>query len=179
MQEQIKRINRELKYKGKIIDIYQDRIQLPEGKVAMWDYVGHKGAAAVLPITQDGKVILVSQYRNTVERLTWEIPAGGIEVGEDFKACAIRELEEETGYKSEDVEFLLSTYPTIAYGGERIEIFLARNLREGNMNLDPHEYINVSSMSLEEINEKIFTGQIQDGKTIAAIMAYQVKYGNK
>ena len=92
------RLNRELKYKGSILDVYQDSIKVPNGNVAKWDFIGHKGAAAVLPVTNEGKIIMVKQYRNAIDRDSLEIPAGGKNgVDEPTIVAAARELEEETG----------------------------------------------------------------------------------
>ncbi len=100
----IKRVGRELKYKGSILDIYADCIKLPNGKVEQWDHIDHKSAAAVVPVLPDGRIILVRQFRNSLDRYTLEIPAGGVEPNESTRAAAKRELEEETGYKSDTIE---------------------------------------------------------------------------
>src|SRR5574344_1974636 len=106
--EKYQRLNRELVYEGSIINMYKDTIAVPNGNIAKWDFIGHHGAAAVLPVTNDGKLLLVKQWRNALDRFTIEIPAGGLESpDEPMIECASRELEEETGYKSENLEFLL------------------------------------------------------------------------
>ena len=95
--EEIKRIKRELAYQGRILNIYRDYMSLPNGHTAVWDYVEHKGAAAVVAVADDGKILMVRQYRNALERYTLELPAGAVnEVGEPKEVCAARELEEET-----------------------------------------------------------------------------------
>jgi len=97
-----KRLDRKLVHKGKIIDLYEDTVAIPNGNVAKWDFIGHKGAAAVVPVTADGRILMVHQYRNALDRETLEIPAGGRDsVDEPYIDCAARELEEETGYKTE------------------------------------------------------------------------------
>ena len=97
MAEEFKRLERRLVYKGSIIDYYRDTIAVPNGNVVEWDFIGHNGAAAVVPVTDDGKLLLVRQYRNALDRYTLEIPAGGLNKGEPTKEAAARELEEETG----------------------------------------------------------------------------------
>lgn len=89
MSEKIKRINRELKFKGKILDFYQDTIEVDGDHTVVWDFIGHKGAAAVVPVTADGKILMVRQYRNALDRYTLEIPAGALdEVGEPwYRVC--------------------------------------------------------------------------------------------
>ena len=127
----MKRIDRVLKYKGSIVDVYDDVMQSPTGKIAHWDYVAHrKGAAAVLPVLEDGRILMVRQYRNAIDRMTLEIPAGSRDsVTEDTKVCAARELEEETGYRSDDLTHLLSLKTTVAFCDEFIDVYLARNLK--------------------------------------------------
>jgi ADP-ribose pyrophosphatase len=175
--EEFVRYDRELKYKGKIIDIYKDYITTPAGKNVEWDFIGHKGAAAVIPVLDDGSIILVKQWRNSIDRFTLEIPAGGRDGGnEDTKSCAARELEEETGYKSDDIEFLQTIVPVAAYSQETIDIYVARNLVPTKQNLDPDEFINVNRYKVKDLVDMILNNEIQDSKTAASIMAYYVKY---
>lgn len=177
MNEEIKRVDRTLIHKGTIIDYYVDTMQLPNGKKAQWDYIQHNGAAAVVPVTEDGKILMVTQYRNALERYTLEIPAGGLNPGEATDMAAARELEEETGYASEDLELLLSIRTTVAFCNEKIDIYLARNLVKTHQHLDEDEFLNVGAYTMEELEKMIFEQKIQDSKTIAALMAYKVKYG--
>ncbi len=175
--QNIERIDRELVYEGKIINMYKDTVKIPNGSVAQWDFIGHKGAAAVVPVTDDGKIILVRQYRNALDRYTVEIPAGGLENAEEpMKMCAARELEEETGYKSDNLEFLLSLRTTVAFCNEKIEVYLARNLVKTKQNLDEDEYIDVEFYEVEELLKMIYSGEIEDSKTVASILAYYSKY---
>ena len=170
------RINRELKYHGAILDVYQDTVTIPNGNTAKWDFIKHKGAAAVIPITDDGRIIMVRQYRNALERDTLEIPAGGLDsVDEPGIQCAARELEEETGYHSDDLEWLITIRTTVAFCNEKIDIFTAKNLRKTKQHLDEDEFIDLELYTLEELQEKILTGEIEDSKTVAALMSYQVK----
>lgn len=171
------RIGRELQYKGSILDVYQDHIKVPNGNVAKWDFILHHGAAAVLPVTEEGKIVMVKQYRNAIDRESLEIPAGGLNGDEPTRDAAARELEEETGYRSDDLELLLSTVPAIAYSSEVIDIYLATNLKPSRQHLDEDEYVEVGEYTLEELCEMIYSCKIQDSKTIAAIMTYKAKYG--
>ncbi|MBD5136217.1 MAG: NUDIX hydrolase [Lachnospiraceae bacterium] len=178
--EEIRRINRELVYKGHIIDMYKDTVEIPNGNVAEWDFIGHKGAAAVIPVTNDGKILMVRQYRNALDRYTVEIPAGGLEnKDEPMIKCAARELEEETGYKSDNLEFLLSLRTTVAFCNEKIEVFLATNLKKTKQHLDEDEYIDVVPYDVEELVDMIYAGKIEDSKTVAAVLAYYAKYLHK
>lgn len=172
----IKVKNRELIYKGKIIDFYKDTIQLPDGREAIWDYIDHKGAAAVVPLDDEGNIIMVSQYRNAIKKQTLEIPAGGINKGEDPLECAARELEEETGYTVKSIEPLTSIYTAIAYCNEIIYVYFAKVGEKKEQHLDEDEYVEVKKYSLEELENMILNGTIQDTKTISSILAYKLKY---
>ncbi|MDO4291775.1 MAG: NUDIX hydrolase [Eubacteriales bacterium] len=177
MAEEFKRIGRRLVYHGNIIDYYRDTIQVPNGNVVEWDFIGHKGAAAVVPVREDGKLLMVRQWRNALDRYTLEIPAGGLNGADEppVKAAA-RELEEETGYRSHELEHLISLRTTVAFCNEKIEIYVARNLEPAHQHLDEDEFIDVKACTVEELCAMIYAGQIEDGKTIAAIMSYKDKY---
>lgn len=180
--EKVERLERKLVREGAIINIYEDTVQIPNGNVAVWDFIGHKGAAAVVPVCEDGKILMVHQYRNALDRETIEVPAGGRDSKEEpYLTCAYRELEEETGYraKKEDFEFLISLKTTVAFCDEQIEVYVARNLEKTQQHLDEDEFINVQVYDLDTLLEKIFSGELQDGKTVAAILAYSAKYGNR
>ena len=174
MIEISERIKRELVYKGSILDIYKDTMQLPNGKTEEWDYVAHRmGAAAVLPVLPDGRIVMVRQYRNALERETLEIPAGCRDsLTEDTLVSASRELEEETGYRSDDISFLISLKTTVAFCNEAIDVYLAKNLVKGEQHLDDAESIEVEIHSLDELCDMIYKGQLQDSKTVSAILAY-------
>lgn len=169
----IERLERKEVIKGSILTYCQDTVRIPNGNIRVWDYIYHQGAAAVLPVDDAGRLILVRQYRNAFDRFMLEIPAGGLEgPDEPTKEAAIRELEEETGYTAGDVSFLMSFYPTVAYSGEKIDIYLAKGLKQKERHLDADEFINVEAWELSELMDMIFKGQLNDGKTVAAISAY-------
>lgn len=171
------RNERKLQYQGAIIDIYKDYITTPEGNHVEWDFIAHKGAAAVLPVMDDGSILMVRQWRNALDRFTLEIPAGGLDGAEEPTAeCAARELEEETGYKSDDIEFLQTIVPAVAYSQETIDIYIARNLKPSKQHLDPDEYINVERYNIEELVSMVENNEIQDSKTAASIMNYYCRY---
>ena len=177
MMDDIKRVNRELKYKGVVVDFYSDTMVFPNGHTAQWDYIEHKGAAAVVPVTDEGKILMVRQYRNALERYTLEIPAGSLNyVGEPKIDCAFRELEEETGYRAETLEHLLTLNTTVAFCNELIGIYVAPKLIPSHQHLDEDEFVDVQAYDLDELLEKIYNYEITDGKTIAALLAYKVKY---
>lgn len=178
--EEFKRLSRDLVAHGAIIDYYQDTMQVPNGNIVKWDFIQHKGAAAVVPVDEQGRIIMVRQYRNALERYTLEIPAGGLQSAEEpTMDAALRELEEETGYHAEHVEMLITVRTTVAFCNEKIDIYLATGLVPGKQHLDEDEYVQVGAYTLEELTEKIFAGEIQDSKTVAAILAYKDKYINR
>ncbi len=171
------RKDRQLKYTGAILKVYEDTV-IANGHEASWDFIHHDGAAAVLPVLDDGRLLMVRQYRNALDRETLEIPAGKLDSPNEPKIeCAYRELEEETGYRCDKLEYLISVNTTIAFCDEAIDVFVARNLILSRQHLDEDEIINVEAWELKELEEMIFSGKITDAKTVAAIMAYGRKYG--
>ena len=180
MAEEFRRLNRELMYHGTSVDFYKDTIEVPNGNVVEWDFIGHKGAAAVLPVREDGKLLMVRQYRNALDRYTLEIPAGGLNgADEPTRDAAGRELEEETGYRSDDLEWLITIRTTVAFCNEKIDIYVAKNLIKSHQHLDEDEFINVEAYSVEELSRMILEGKIEDSKTISAIMSYKDRYCRK
>lgn len=171
--EEYKRLKRELKCKGAIIDLYSDTMKLPNGNQAEWDFIQHKGAAAIVAVDKDNKILMVRQYRNAIERYTLEIPAGAKNIDEDMKTCAIRELEEETGYCTKDAKHLIDLYTTVAFCNEKIGVYYTNELIPSHQHLDEDEFVTIERFSLEELVQMIFDGKIMDGKTIAAIMSYK------
>lgn len=171
------RKDRQLKYTGTILKIYEDTV-IANGHEAHWDFIHHDGAACVVPVTDEGKILMVRQYRNALDRETLEIPAGKLDDPKEPKIeCASRELEEETGFRCEHLEYLMSLNTTIAFCDEAIDVFVARNLIPARQHLDEDEIIYVEEWSLEDLQELIYTGKMTDAKTVAAIMAYAQKYG--
>ena len=123
---------------------------------------------------------MVRQYRNALERFTLEIPAGALDDPEEPGInCSARELEEETGYRSENLEWLITLRTTVAFCNERIEVYVAKNLVPSKQHLDPNEFVNVELHTVEELKQMIFDGEIEDSKTVASILAYDAKYNRK
>lgn len=175
--DKYERIGRELVHKGAIIDYYQDTIKIPNGNIAKWDFIKHKGAAAVVAVKEDGKLLMVRQYRNALDRETLEIPAGGLnDVDEPTDLAAARELEEETGYTAGKLELLISLRTTVAFCNEKIDVYVATDLKRSKQHLDEDEYLDVESHDVEELLQMIYDCKIQDGKTVSAILAYNNKY---
>ncbi len=174
MVQKLVRTKRVLERQGAIVDMYTDYIQMPDGREAKWDFIAHrKGAAAVVAVLPDGKLILVKQYRNALDRITIEIPAGARDsVTEDTAICAKRELEEETGYACGKLEKLLELKSTVAFCNEFIDVYLATELTPGKQKLDEDEFIDIVTYDLGELCDMIYKGEIQDPKTVAGILAY-------
>ena len=175
--KEFKRINREVVYEGAILQFCKDEIITPKGNNVKWDYLEHKGAAAVIPVMDDGRIIMVRQWRNAIDKFALEIPAGGKDgADEPTIECASRELEEETGYKSEKLEFLQTIVPAIAYSGEKIDVYVAFDLKKGKQHFDPDEDIELELFEVEELIEMITNNVINDSKTVSAILTYYHKY---
>ena len=176
--EKFTRKDKRLEYHGRIVDFYTYEMGIPNGNSALWDVIEHKGAAAIVPVDEDGKIILVRQYRGAIDDFLLEIPAGGRDsADEDFKLCAARELEEEIGYRSDEIHHLVDYHSAAAYTSERIGIFYTEHLIPSRQHLDENEFVQIERYTLDELVEMIRDGQITDGKTIAALMAYKVLRG--
>jgi len=165
-------------YEGKIINLRIDTVELPDKKYSKREIVEHPGAVGIIPITEDGYMILVKQYRKSVEKFLLEIPAGKIEINEEPKETGIRELAEETGYKANKMEYVCEFYTSPGFSNEKIYLFLATDLEEGEVKPESDEYINVEKYKVEDLIDMVIRGEINDGKTIVAIL-YAQKYINK
>lgn len=171
------RLNRELAYTGVILKIYRDRV-VANGIEETYDFIHHDGAAAVLPITKAGKILMVRQYRNALNRFTLELPAGKVDAPEEPRIeCAYRELEEETGFRTENLEYLMTLNTTVAFCDEAIDVFIARDLIPSRQNLDEDESIDVEEWEIRDLLELIYTGKMTDSKTVAAVLAYAQREG--
>ncbi len=172
--EKFKIIGKKLEHKGAIVDFYTLDLEVPNGNIAHWDHIEHKGAAAVVPVDADGKILMVRQYRGAIDDIMLEIPAGGRDSEEeDFLVCATRELEEETGYRSDDIHHLIDVNTAAAYTSELIAVYYAENLIPSKQNLDEDEFVNIERYSIPEIEKMIYSGEITDAKTIAGVLAYK------
>jgi len=157
-------------YSGKVFNIKVDQIEYNTGNKAVREVAEHPGGAVVVPVTKEGKIVMVTQHRFPVDKILLELPAGKLGKGEDPFICAVRELEEETGYKSDNVKELGSIYTTPGYSTEKLWIYLAKDLKPGNHNREEGESgMEVFEFSQTEVEEKILSGDIVDGKTICGI----------
>jgi len=171
------RLGRELAYTGVILKIYRDKV-VANGIEETYDFIHHDGAAAVLPVTKDGKILMVRQYRNALDRFTLELPAGKVDAPDEPRIeCAYRELEEETGFKTDKLEFLMTINTTVAFCNEAIDIFVAKNLIPSKQHLDADESIDVEEWEVRDLLDLIYSGKMTDAKTVAAILSYAQREG--
>ncbi|WP_214797928.1 MULTISPECIES: NUDIX hydrolase [unclassified Exiguobacterium] len=167
-------IEREVIYQGKIFDVEKHVVSLPNGNTSVRELVYHNGAVAVLLVDESEKIVMVEQYRKAFESMSLEIPAGKLEKGEEPLASAKRELEEETGYTAESLEKIFSFYGAPGFCSERVDVFVAKGLSAGEMNLDEDEFLNVKRYTFDEAVDLLDRGIITDAKTIMAIQWWQL-----
>lgn len=165
-----KTIQSELKFKGRIITLQVDVVELPNGKTSNREIVKHPGAVAVIAVTNDKKIILVEQFRKALERSIIEIPAGKIEIGEAPEITALRELEEETGYTTDNLQYIQSFSTSPGFADEIIHLYFADNIvkMEQPVGLDEDEFVELLHVSLTEMEEMVKKQQIYDAKTAFA-----------
>lgn len=156
----------EIVYKGAFLKIMRDEVRLPDGQGAIREYAVHPGAVMVIPLFDDGSVLLERQFRYPVGQVMVEFPAGKLDPNEGGLACARRELKEETGYSAREYVFLARIHPVISYSTEFIDIYLATGLTEGEANLDAGEFLEVIRTPFAELLEWIRRGDITDVKTL-------------
>jgi len=159
-------------YDGRVINLRVDQVELPDGSLHQREIVEHPGAVAILPILDDGRILLIRQYRHAVGETLLEIPAGTLAEGEEPIECARRELLEETGYAAESICELFKCYLAPGYSSERIHIYQASKLRMTGSRRDTDEYIELEPVTIHDAESMIRKRQIQDAKTIAGLTFY-------
>lgn len=163
------KIESEAVYDGVLLHVRRDQVRLPDGGSGVREYIVHPGAVGIVPLTDDGELLLERQFRYPLQRVMIEIPAGKIDAGESTLATGKRELLEETGYVAERWDFLATIHPLCAYSDEHIELWLARGLRHEGANLDDGEFLEVFTLPVAQALEWVRDGRITDVKTIIAI----------
>ncbi|TWI57969.1 NUDIX hydrolase [Halalkalibacter nanhaiisediminis] len=162
-------------FKGKVIDLKVEEVELPNGKTSKREIVKHPGAVAILPITKEGKLVLVRQYRKALDKVIVEIPAGKLEKGEEPLASAKRELEEETGYKADYLDFIVSFYTSPGFADEIIHLYITDKLKKGQVAPDEDEFLDIIEVSLEEAEEMVKNQTIHDAKTVFAVQYMKLR----
>jgi ADP-ribose pyrophosphatase len=153
-------------YEGHFLKIQKDRIRLPDGSTSTREYIRHPGAVVVIPVFEDGSVLMERQFRYPLRRVFIEFPAGKIDPNEDPLECAKRELQEETGFTASEWQFVCTIHNAIAYSDEHLDIYLARGLIEGEAKLDEGEFLETFKASVPELLQWIREGKISDVKTV-------------
>ncbi|MFL9881274.1 NUDIX hydrolase [Herbaspirillum rhizosphaerae] len=160
------KVDGELVYEGHFLNVQRDKILLPDGKQSVREYIKHPGAVVILPLFEDGSVLLERQFRYPLDQVFIEFPAGKIDPGEDHLECAKRELREETGYTATDWQFVCTIHNAIAYSDEHLDIYLARGLTAGERKLDEGEFLDIYKAPLSELLEQVRLGKVTDVKTV-------------
>ncbi|MBT4149745.1 MAG: NUDIX hydrolase [Candidatus Marinimicrobia bacterium] len=157
-------------FSGKLIDLYLDNVRLPNGKQSTREWLDHPGAVCLVPILNNGDILLIRQFRYGPREEFIEIPAGKLDKNEEPLKCGLRELEEETGYKSNKLTFLTNIHPAIGFSNEKMWMYLAEELELSEKKLDDDEFLELLPTPLNVALEWVFSGKITDVKTIIGIM---------
>ena len=160
----------EIIFRGKVFNLQVDEIHYDSGNASVREVAVHPGGAVIVPVTDEGKIVMVKQFRYPFQKELLELPAGKLEINEDPLNCASRELEEETGYKSDNLKKLGNIFTAPGYSSEVLYIYSARNLKKNKINREEGEHgMQVFEYTMTEIEEKILQGEIVDSKTICGI----------
>ncbi|MEG1310882.1 MAG: NUDIX hydrolase [Romboutsia sp.] len=165
-----KTISSDRVYTGKVISLKVDTVEIERQGYQKREIVEHGGAVGIVAITNDNEVILVKQFRKAIEKVIWEIPAGKLEIGENPKDCAIRELKEETGYSAENLKLVYKFYTSAGFSNQKMYIYLATGLVAGDNNLENGENLEVYKINLEEAYSMISRNEIEDAKTSIGLL---------
>ena len=165
-----KRVDGEEKYKGVIVRVRLDRAELCDGRIVRREVVEHPGGVCILPVEEDGTCYMVRQFRYPFSRMMLEAPAGKLEYGEDPRECAVRELSEETGLSADEMIDMGAMCTSPGFSTELLHLYLALGLHPGKSHPDDGEFLNVEKISLARLSEMVMANEIDDGKTIAAVL---------
>lgn len=166
-------------YKGKVVTLDVDTVRLPNGVMVDLEVVRHPGAAAIVPLKEDGTVILIKQFRHAAGGFIYEVPAGKLHPGEDPRECAARELEEEVGYRPGKLELVSSIWTAPGFTDEVIHIYKATELTKGRQQLDRDEVLEIIEVSMHDAIEMIQTGAIRDAKTMVGLQSVFLGTNNR
>jgi ADP-ribose pyrophosphatase len=172
-------LSSELVLHTRVFDVQREKVIEPSGLEATRDIIVHPGSVVVLPVLPDGRIVLIRQYRHSVQQYLWELVAGRRDGDESFVSGARRELQEETGYTAGKMQLLLDLFPSPGFLRENMAIFLATRLKKGAANPEPDEKITQTIVTLREAEKWIRGGKIRDGKTVAGILYYAKYFAKK
>ena len=162
-------------YKGKIIDVYRDTVLLPNGKTSTRELIRHCKASCILAFLHIGNILMEKQFRYPYDEILYELPAGKVDQNEEPLDAAKREVEEETGYRANQIELIGMMYPSCAYTDEIIYLYVAKDLIKTQQHLDENESVEVLEMNLKEVFQLIETNQLKDAKSLCALQFYFTK----
>jgi len=160
-------------YRGHFLDVRRDRVALPDGKISHREYIRHPGAVMVVPLLDDGRLLMERQYRYPMGRVMLEFPAGKLDAGEDPRVCGQRELLEETGYSASEWAHAGVLHNAIAYSDEGIHIYFARGLSKGEQKLDEGEFLELVTHTVEDLDRLAANGEVTDAKTLIGLLWLQ------
>ncbi len=165
-----KTVDSKLHFKGRIINLREDTVELEDGSLASREIVEHPGGVCVIGVTDEGKIPMVRQFRAPFGRVLLEVPAGKLNYGEDHLACGKREFLEETGFFAKEYVYFGALYPSVGFLTETLHIYYAKGLSKGEQHLDDDEFLDVEFFTLNELLEMVDQNEIKDAKTVAAIL---------
>jgi ADP-ribose pyrophosphatase len=166
------RLDGEVVFKGKLLDVRRDTVRLPDGTIGTREYIVHPGAVLIVPVLADGRLVMLRQFRYPVGQVMLEFPAGKLDPGESALATGQRELREEAGYTAARWEALGRIHSVVGYSTEAIEFYVADDLSHVGAALDEGEFLEVGTMSVDEMLAALDRGEITDAKTVAALLLY-------
>ena len=173
------RIDGEVVFDGHLLHVRRDRVRLPDGHEALREYIVHPGAVLMVPVLDDGRLVVERQFRYPHARVFLEVPAGKIDPGETPEATALREMIEETGYEAARLTPLATLHPVISYSTETIHCYVAEGLRHVGARLDHGEFLEIVTLPVEELLAALDRGEITDAKTVAALLIYTRKRASR
>lgn len=165
-----KKIKSEQVFDGRLLKVFVDTIELPDNNTSTRDWIKHPGACAVIPLYENGDIMMIRQFRYPMAQIFWEVPAGKIDAGENPDQTAIRELKEETGLSAQTMDYVGHFYPAIGYADEVIHIYVASGLSENEQEMDDDEFVYKERIPFKQAIEMIHSGEINDGKTVICLL---------
>ena len=163
-------------FQGRLLDVRKDEVELPNGKTSTREWINHPGAVCCIPILSDGKIALIRQYRYPVQSEMIELPAGKLDKGEKPEVCAVRELEEEIGYRTNKLTFLTHIHPAIGFANEKMWLYLVEELEKTDSKLDDDEFLELIPTSFDDAIEMVWSHEITDVKTIIGLLWVERHY---